>query len=481
MSSLDFAVLLAYFLGLTALSHAVRPKSRDAESYYLGGRQLPWPLVSLSIIATSISGVTFIGLPALVFAEAGDLRYLQFALAALLAKGLLGVVLLPRFYAAGVASPYEYLTLRLGPRYGQAGTALFMLGAVLGQGVRVFAVALVLELLTGWSLFWNIALIVGLSAVHMGHGGLRAVVWTDAVQALLLLAGGAFALLLATTEGPGSLSALFTQAEAAGKLRAFDASLNPALSFTLWTALLAMPVQNLAAYGGDQINTQRMLACPSLGAARKALYTSLLGEGITALFLLVGLALWAYYDVHPLSGFFEAAVAEKGDRIFPAFILEVMPEGLRGLVIAAVFAAAMSSLDSVLSALAQVSEKLSGKRGGAGPRWVGLWALLLGAFALALSQGGGELVPLAYQMTAFSYPPLLGLLLLAAFARPQALRWPRLATAAAMLTVAALLPLTTGPEDRLAFPWLFPLGLGVFLLVAVAPPPKRPDGRPRPS
>jgi SSS family solute:Na+ symporter len=475
MSPLDLAVLLAYFLGLTALSHAVRPKSRDAETYYLGGRQLPWPLVSLSIIATSISGVTFIGLPALVFAEAGDLRYLQFALAALLAKGLLGVVLLPRFYAAGVASPYEYLAQRLGPGFGQAGTALFMLGAVLGQGVRVFAVALVLELLTGWSLFWNIALIVGLSAVHMGHGGLRAVVWTDAVQALLLLAGGAYAFLLATADGPGSLSALLTQAEAAGKLRAFDASLNPALSFTLWTALLAMPVQNLAAYGGDQINTQRMLACRNLGAARKALYTSLLGEGITALFLLVGLALWAYYDAHPLSGFFQGAVAEKGDRIFPAFILEVMPEGLRGLLIAAVFAAAMSSLDSVLSALAQVSEKLSGPRGGAGsgPRWVGLWALLLGAFALALSQGGGELVPLAYQMTAFSYPPLLGLLLIAAFGGSEALRWPRLATALAMATVAALLPFTTGFEPRLAFPWLFPLGLGVFLLVAVAPSPRR--------
>ena len=133
MNGLDLAVLVAYFLMVMAVSHWARP--RRATGMPTADRSLRWPVVAASIVATSISGVTFIGLPALVFAEGGDLRYLQFALAALIAKGVLGVALLPRYYAAGVGSPYEYITLKLGPRYGRAATGLFMFGAVLGQGV----------------------------------------------------------------------------------------------------------------------------------------------------------------------------------------------------------------------------------------------------------------------------------------------------------------------------------------------------------
>ena len=466
MNGLDLAVLVAYFLMVMAVSHWARPRRAHRDAYFLADRSLRWPVVAASIVATSISGVTFIGLPALVFAEGGDLRYLQFALAALIAKGVLGVALLPRYYAAGVGSPYEYITLKLGPRYGRAATGLFMIGAVLGQGVRVFAVALVLELLTGWSLGACIALIVGASALHTGHGGLNAVVWTDALQGLLFAGGGAFALALAVAGGAGSFEALFTAAGEAGKLRTLDFSTHPAASFTLWTGLIAMPFQNLAAYGGDQVNTQRMLACPNLSAARKALYTSLLGEGVTALFLLVGLALWAYYGTHALPPALGNAVAGNGDRIFPAFILDAIPSGARGLLIAGVFAAAMSSLDSVLSALAQVSTAGDGNRS---LRAVGLWGLALGAFAWALGHGGGQLVPLAYQMTALSYPPLLGLLLLAAFAPRPCLRWPGLGALGAMGLVAALLPLTTGPAPSLAFPWLFPLGTVMFLTLTVLP------------
>jgi len=266
--------------------------------------------------------------------------------------------------------------------------------------------------------------------------------------------------------GAGSFDALFTAAGDAGKLRTLDFSTHPAASFTLWTGLIAMPFQNLAAYGGDQVNTQRMLALPSLSAARKALYTSLLGEGVTALFLLVGLALWAYYGTHALPPALASAVAENGDRIFPAFILDAIPSGVRGLLIAGVFAAAMSSLDSVLSALAQVSTAGDGDRS---TRAVGLWALALGAFAWALGHGGGQLVPLAYQMTALSYPPLLGLLLLAAFAPRTWLRRPALGALGAIGLVATLLPLTTGLAPSLAFPWLFPLGTVTFLALTVLP------------
>lgn len=472
---LDAILIGAYFALITWLGHRASLRQTDAHEYFLGARSLPWWAVSASIVATTVSGVTFIGVPALIFAEGGDYRYLQFAIAGILAKWVIGHWMLPKLYAGEFASPYELIRERLGEQLGKIAGLLFFVGAVLGQGVRVFAVALVLQLLTGFSLATTIALIVGFSALHTWFGGIRAVVFTDVVQFIVFILGGLLAIFFAVQSYPDGFSGLLQAGSQADKFGVFDFSLDPTLSFTLWAGVFAMPFQNLAAYGSDQINTQRMLCCRSLADARRALYVSNLGELVVILFLTVGLAIWGFYQYHPIDPTFESLVQANGDRIFPVFILTELPAGVRGLLVAGVFAAAMSSLDSVLAALAQTSLAMfhRGYRDGAIAgacavrlsRWlVVIWAAALGFFAWSLAGRGEGLVPLAFSMTAYTYGSLLGLLLLALFVRRELIQVPLLGVAVSIVGVTAL-----SMTGSLAFPWLFPIGVGLCVGFSLLP------------
>ncbi len=471
----DATVIGTYFALITWLGHRASARQTNTHEYFLGARSLPWWAVSASIVATTVSGVTFIGVPALVFAEGGDYRYLQFALAGIISKWVIGHWILPKLYAGEFASPYELIRERLGEPLGKLAGVLFFVGAVLGQGVRVFAVALVLQILTGFSLATTIALVVGFSALHTWFGGIRAVVYTDVVQFIIFVLGGALAIGFASQGVPGGFSGLLAMGADAHKFQVFDLSLNPALSFTLWAGVFAMPFQNLAAYGSDQINTQRMLCCRSLADARRALYVSNLGELVVVLFLTVGLALWGFYAYQPVDPAFLPLLQSNGDRIFPVFMLTELPPGVRGLLVAGVFAAAMSSLDSVLAALAQTSLALfhRGYRDGhmAGHRavqWsrllVVMWAGALGFFAWSLAGRGEGLVPLAFSMTAYTYGSLLGLLLLSLFVPRERIHLPFLGVGVSIAGVTAL-----SMTDTVAFPWLFPVGVALCIGFSLVP------------
>ena len=471
----DISVISLYFVLITWLGHRFSSRQTSVHEYFLGARSLPWWAVSCSIVATTVSGVTFIGVPALVFAADGDYRYLQFAIAGIISKWIIGHWILPKLYAGEFASPYELIRDRLGERIGQLAGVLFFVGAVLGQGVRVFAVALVLQLLTGFSFASTIALVVGFSAIHTWYGGIRAVVFTDVLQFLIFIFGGVLAIIFAIKGVPGGWAGLMEAGQEAGKFRLIDLSLNPTLSFTLWAGVFAMPFQNLAAYGADQINTQRMLCCRSLAEARLALYVSNLGEVVVILFLTVGLAIWGFYQYQPIDSAYQSLVAAIGDRIFPVFILTELPVGLRGLLVAGVFAAAMSSLDSVLAALAQTTlslfhrgyqaQQLTGYRA---VRWsralVLLWACILGVFAWSLAGRGEGLVALAFSMTAYSYGSLLGLLLLALCVSRQRIHSLGLGVGASILGVSVL-----SATGVVAFPWLFPAGVALAIGGALLP------------
>lgn len=482
--TVDWLVVAAYFALVWLISHRVQGRQTGTHEYFLGSRSLPWPAVAASIVSTAISGVTFIGVPALVFAQGGDYRYLQFALAGVISKWVIGHFIMPRLYEKDYASPYDYIRDRLGPVFGRVAALLFFLGAVLGQGVRVYAVALVLELLTGLGFGWCIAISIGAAVVSTWLGGVRAVVWTDVLQFVMLVAGGVVAVLYVTQVYPGGLGGLLEAGAESGKTRVLDLSLDPTLQFTLWAGVFAMPFQNLAAYGTDQLNTQRMLCCRSVREARLALYWSNAGELVVVLFLTVGLALWGFYEFNPLDPAFAPLVQEKGDRIFPAFILSELPVGLRGFMVAALFAAAMAS--PVLSALAETTLTMfhDGHRAGtltpARALWLSrvfvvAWGVVLGIFAFLLAGRGEQLVPLAFQMTAYTYGPMLGLFLLALFVPRERIHSLALGVAASMigvLVVANARHLGLGPEGGwVAFPWLFPLG--GFLCVAFAMLPWR--------
>jgi SSS family transporter len=481
-SALDWAVVAGYFALVALISHRLSGRQSGTHEYFLGSRSLPWPAVAASIVSTAISGVTFIGVPALVFAEGGDYRYLQFALAGVISKAVIAQAIMPRLYEKEYASPYDYIRDRLGPVVGRVSALLFFVGAVLGQGVRVYAVALVLELLTGLSFGGCVALSIGMAVVSTWLGGVRAVVWTDVLQFVMLVAGGAVAVLYVSQTYPGGFAALLEAGAEAGKTRTLDFTADPRLQFTFWAGVFAMPFQNLAAYGSDQLNTQRMLCCRSVREARLAIWWSNAGELVVVLFLTVGLALWGFYQHNPVDPAFAGLVAEKGDRIFPAFILSELPEGLRGFMVAALFAAAMAS--PVLSALAETTLTMfhDGHRDGrlapARALWLSRlfvlgWGVALGAFAALLAGRGEQLVPLAFQMTAYTYGPMLGLLLLALFVPRARIHSIPLGVAASMLGVlavdnAARLGWTDG-GPLVAFPWLFPLGGLLCVAVSMLP------------
>jgi SSS family transporter len=309
--------------------------------------------VAGSIIATEISAVTFVSVPAIVYAAGGDLTYLQLAIGALLARVIIGLWFVPAFYRREIYSPYDYMGDWLGQPARTATTGLFMLGAVLGQSVRVLLTALILELMTGLHLGLSIWIIGAVAVAWTLLGGITTVIWTDVIQFFVFLLALGLALVFVVLHVPGGWSEVTRVADQAGKLRLWNLSSDPNVAFTLWAALIGNTLLCLNAYGTDQMIAQRMFCCRGPRQASLAIISSSVGLLVTTVALLVGLGLYAFYQHRPLDPTAQALVAKRVDRIFPIFIVQVIPPGLTGLIIAGVFAAAISSLDSVLAALSQ--------------------------------------------------------------------------------------------------------------------------------
>ncbi|TWT45493.1 Sodium/glucose cotransporter [Phycisphaerae bacterium RAS1] len=348
---IDWAVLVGYLLLSTLVGALLAGKQATIRDFFLGGKTLPWPAVSASIIATEISAVTLLSVPAIVFAPGGNLTYLQLAIGSIIARVIVAVVFVPAFYEREIFSPYDYIGRRLGPPARTLITLLFMLGSVLGQSVRVLITALVLEQISGIHMTWCIWIIGLFGGLWTLLGGITTVIWTDVIQFVLFIVAMAAALVFVLLQLPGGWSEVFSAASAAGKLQAIDLSSDPKAGFTLWTGLIGNTVLCLSAYGTDQMMAQRMFCCRGPVQARRAILASNIGLITPILALLVGLALFAFYQRFPLAGEAAAAVAAKSDRVFPVFVLQNMPPGLVGLIIAGIFAAAMPT--SAISALSQ--------------------------------------------------------------------------------------------------------------------------------
>ncbi|MEO0425540.1 MAG: sodium/solute symporter [Pseudomonadota bacterium] len=476
-SAWDWAIVAAYMAGTTLVGHRLKGQQHSTRDFFLGGRRLPWYAVCASTIATTISAITFIGVPALVYAEAGNFTYLQLAIGGVIARVLIARFLVPLYYEKEFYSPYDYMADRLGPVVGRITAGMFCLGGILGQGVRVYATALVLEIVTGWPLGQSIVIIGAFSVLWTWMGGIAAVIWTDFVQFFVLIAGGIAALVFLTGALPEGWVSLVESGRAAEKFTTFDFSTDPRVAFTFWAALLAMPFQNVAVYGTDHLHAQRLLCCRNAQEAKKAVLWSTLGELVPVLMLTVGVGLYAFYQVNPMPSALAALVAERGDRVFPAFIVSEIPVGLRGLLIAGVLSAAISSLDSILAALSQISLTMfyqpylrpdadEAHLLRASRALVVGWGVVLAAMAWQFSASELDLVTLAFSMTTYTWGPMLGLFVLSILARHF-----RVAQAGrAVLVSVAVVLVINQPEmfnpvfgtafdgPLLAWPWLFPIG-----------------------
>lgn len=440
----DWAVVFGYLALTTIVGHQMAGKQASIKDFFLGGRSLPWQAVSGSIIATEISGVTFIGVPGAVMALNGNFTYLQWALGSIIARVIVGFFFVRVFYEKEIFSPYDYMGNQLGKKVKTLATILFTIGSILGQSVRVLVAALPLKVVTPLPFEWCIV-IIGVVAIGWTlMGGMRTVIWTDVMQFGLFVIGGFIALFWMINGFEQGWKTLFDVAsqvtlpngDVIDKMKFFDFEIGPELEFTFWVALIAVPFQNVNAFGVDQLNAQRMFCCKNAGDARKAIIWSSVGQLITILMLLVGAALFVFYRLHPptdplvLEGMgWVDGQPKDGDNVFPIWIVTQLPIGLRGLILAGVFAAAISSLDSILAALSQTTlsllHKTDGERSAEDHErlvklsriLVVVWGVLLTSFTFVLlsvqKKAGIPILPLAFGMTTYTVGPLLGMFLVA--------------------------------------------------------------------
>jgi SSS family transporter len=396
-------------------------------------------------MATMMSAVGYLGAPGQAYD--GDWRYLQMRLAIIPALLITGFLVLPLFYRLEVYTAYEYLELRFDRRTRLLAAGLFLLLKLFYTGVAIYAPALVVAEMTGWPLLWIVLGVGGLTTLYTTMGGIRAVIWTDALQMVVLTAGIILALWLAVTRVDGGFSGIISTAMQAGKLRFFDWSLDPTIEFTVWNGLVGGTFYLVSQYAVDQAEIQRFLTTTSVAGCRRAMVWSLMANAILGVVLFfVGTALWVFYQQHAPGEPIQA------DRVFPKFILEEIPSGLRGLLIAGVFAAAMSTVSSILNSLSAVVVRdfraFHEDDVHSGMAWARYATLALGAGATALSlytaQLGNVLVA-AGKIRGFFGGVLVGLFLLGMLSRRATgfgAFWGVLAGFAGVSLMAALTPIS---------------------------------------
>lgn len=367
-TAIDWMIVFGYLLVTTVIGGALAGKQQTMKDFFLGGRKLPWYAVSGSIIATELSALTFVGVPYIIFRPTGDFTYMQLGLiGALLARIVVAYLLIPAYYKREIYSPYDYMGNQLGVKVRSMTTVLFAISGMLAQSARVYLTAVVLQILlheplsnlaafTGIpGLAWAVAIV---GVVAMGWtlmGGIATVIWTDVILFFVFVIGAFTALGFLIINIPGGFGEILALGAEADKFRFFNFDPSPTEAFTIWTAAIASTWGGIDAYGTNQLMAQRYFCCRTVRDAKLAVITSWVGQVVTFSVLLVGVGLYAYYTHFPLTGEALAAYENEPDSIFPIFIVTVIPVGLSGLIIAGIFAAAISSLDSILAALSQTT------------------------------------------------------------------------------------------------------------------------------
>jgi SSS family solute:Na+ symporter len=432
-SALDYAVLALYLVGITAFGSRFRRSHRSVKDYFLGSRQTSWVVISLSIVATETSTLTLIGVPALAYSaypraeQGGSFTYLQVVAGYLVARFIISWLFIPAYFQGEMLTAYELLNRRFGPRAKHFAASLFLVMRALAEGVRVFAASLVLAAVLGASVpglphlwLWSIAIVGVLTLIYTFEGGIAAVIWTDLVQLVIYIGGSLLAAYMIVTLVPGGWKAILDDASRAGKLRVISWSSDVTLPFTFWAGLIGGCFLTMASHGTDQLLVQRLLTCRNKRESQLALILS--GFVVFAqfsLFLVIGLMLHTYYATRPVP---PMAMSATNDEIFPAFIVRSLPHGIAGLVIAAIFAAAMSNLSGSLNSLASTTvldfyqplaqRRLDDSRLLTLSRWLtAAWGIVLIAIAV-LARGWGSVFTVGLTIASIVYGPMLGAFLL---------------------------------------------------------------------
>jgi solute:Na+ symporter, SSS family len=428
MRWLDLGVIAAYLIGITWFGSRFRRSQASLKDYFLGGRRAPWWAIALSIVSAETSTLTVIGTPSLSFN--GNFGFLQLVLGYLLARVVIATLFLPAYFRGEMFTAYELMRIRFGPRIRRLTAGTFLILRALAEGVRVFAISIVISVVLGTGEMTSIAALLCLTLLYTYEGGMTAVIWTDVIQMTLYVAGALLSLFLLLREIPGGWAHVSAVVEPLGKLQVFDFRLAaPAEFFTrtysFWAGIIGGCFLTTASHGTEQLMVQRLLAAKNEGQSRAALFSSwaVIFFQFT-LFLIIGVCLFTLYKDH---GWTAPAVT---DSIYPRFIWDQLPPGLSGLVIAAILAAAMSNLSAALNSLASTTvmdflRPLSGVSEGSGDESVWLkrariatvgWGVILAGVAL-LARNWGSVLQAGLSIASILYGSLLGVFLLGLLTR----------------------------------------------------------------
>lgn len=476
---LDLVIVGAYLVGMVVLGVWLGRGQTTAKDYLLGGRDLPWGALLVSIVATETSTVTFLSVPGLVFGEGvrgspGDLRFLQLPLGFLVGRVIAARVLLPLYFRGELFTAYEVLKVRFGPAVRAAAAALFLVMRTLADGLRLYLTALVLQKLGGLPLGWAVVVTGATTLVYTFFGGVRAVVWTDVLQFAIYMLGALVAAVLLWREVAPGFDALLATDAARAHLRCLSFEWTLADPHTFQAGLVGGAFLSLGTHGTDQLVVQRYLCARSPRDASKALIASGVVVWLQfAVFLGIGFLLWAFYRAEP-----PAVPFKKGDEVFADYLVHHMPTGVRGLVLGAVFAAAMSTLSGSLnsSAASLVNDLVLPLRRVAPTdalayRTARRATILFGALqigvallAVAADGFGGSIVDQVLGIASFTTGILLGLFFLALLPGPTSSRTALTALLGGAAITAALWfvpPLAT--DWRIASIWFGAIGAGSTL------------------
>jgi SSS family transporter len=447
---------------LFVISYVFGREEKDTSDYFVGGRKVPSIVACLSFVATEVSALTIIGVPATAYSE--NWQYLQFFFGSAAARILVAFLFIPVFYKYNCTSIYEFLKYRFGPQTQYAGSIFFFITRLIASGVRLYAACLGVGIILGWSLAQTILVFTIVSIVFIAFGGVKAVVWAGAYQALMFFLAGGVLFIYLLSKIQGGVTAAWQIAGDAGRLSVFNFDFNLNNPTTFWAGTANAFFIGLAVFGTDQELMQRLLTVKTRRASQNAILSTIIaGLPILCLYLGIGTLLYVFYNQNP--GFTRP---EKTKEVFSHFVLNYLPAGLKGLMLSAIV---LASIDSPLSSLSSsfvtdiyrplikksATEKhylLISRTG------VIAFGLILAIIAFAC-QPVENILWFAFEIISLTGGATLGIFLLGVLTR----RKSNLSNIAAMIIstacMTALLLLSHGGYINLAWSWLIVIGTGL--------------------
>lgn len=479
-STLDYSIVIVYLVAVVILGIIISGKQKNSVDYFLGGKQLPWWAVGFSIVASETSTLTFISIPGLAYKS--NMMFLQLIIGYFIGRVIVSLIFIPAYYRGEIETAYDFLGKRFGQGLRKLASSIFIVTRVLASGVRLFATAIPVHIITGLDYPTSIAIIGVFTLIYTYLGGLKAVVSMDVLQMFIYIGGAVASMVIIFHFLPNGLDDVVKYSTATvNKFQIFNFNFGQniieflASPYTVFGGILGGTFLTMASHGTDQLLVQRLLGCKTVKESQKAL---ILDASVIfvqfAFFLFLGLCLYAFYQGVPFDKLVLKSTGlnlSSSDEIFPKFIVENLPTGVAGLVIAGVLASAMGTLSSAISSLASSSylDLFKTKATIQNPRkeifwsriFTLIWGIILIGGAMIFRDTKNPVVELGLSIASFTYGGLLGTFLLGIFFKKTNQTDAVIGFIAGILGMVLIIYFTT-----IAYTWYTIIGVIITLVVA---------------